>query len=212
MKAHLTKLSLALLSTVFLLGCQEQGSGPVGPEGLGPEFDHKPKHNPGGGGGGDPQLFKVTVTSTEGHISSATHDAKLGSGGHVLAEGFTLDLKDFFEFKLTCGATTTPILGEQTGNFVLVEPSSGSDGDGFVSFYFTHNAIRHQLVMRGTITDQDNWPPATGTSNSMTERLALNGHWLVQASGKDHRNGCTGEGGSLVDGNGIVFTATVVGL
>ncbi len=36
MKAHLTKLSLALLSTVFLLGCQEQGSGPVGPEG--PQF------------------------------------------------------------------------------------------------------------------------------------------------------------------------------
>ncbi len=51
MKAHLTKVSLALLSTVFLLGCQEQGSGPVGPEGLGPEFGHKPNHNPGGGGG-----------------------------------------------------------------------------------------------------------------------------------------------------------------
>ena len=37
MKAHLAKLSLALLSTVFLLGCQEQGSDPVGPEG--PQFD-----------------------------------------------------------------------------------------------------------------------------------------------------------------------------
>ena len=39
MKSHLAKLSLALLSTVFLLGCQEQGSEPVGPEGPGPEFD-----------------------------------------------------------------------------------------------------------------------------------------------------------------------------
>ena len=38
MKAHLAKLSLALLSTVFLLGCQDMGSSPVGPEGLGPEF------------------------------------------------------------------------------------------------------------------------------------------------------------------------------
>ncbi len=37
MKAHLTKVSLALLSTVFLLGCQEQGSAPVGPDG--PQFD-----------------------------------------------------------------------------------------------------------------------------------------------------------------------------
>ena len=41
MKAHLAKLSLALLSTVFLLGCQERGSGPVGPDGLVPQFDRK---------------------------------------------------------------------------------------------------------------------------------------------------------------------------
>ena len=41
MKAHLTKVSLALLSTVFLLGCQDLGSEPVGPEGLGPEFAAK---------------------------------------------------------------------------------------------------------------------------------------------------------------------------
>ncbi len=37
MKTHLAKLSLALLSTVFLLGCQDLGSGPVGPDG--PQFD-----------------------------------------------------------------------------------------------------------------------------------------------------------------------------
>jgi len=43
MKAHLAKLSLALLSVAFLLGCQEQGSGPVGPEG--PQFD-KPDNDP----------------------------------------------------------------------------------------------------------------------------------------------------------------------
>ena len=41
MKAHLAKVSLALLSAGFLLGCQEQGSGPVGPEG--PLFDGKGK-------------------------------------------------------------------------------------------------------------------------------------------------------------------------
>ena len=48
MKAHLTKVSLALLSTVFLLGCQDLGSEPVGPDG--PQFN-KPtggKHNHGG--------------------------------------------------------------------------------------------------------------------------------------------------------------------
>ena len=55
MKAHLTKLSLALLSAGFLFGCQEQGSGPVGPEG--PQFTHndpgKVHGGPKGGGNGD---------------------------------------------------------------------------------------------------------------------------------------------------------------
>ena len=37
MKSHLAKVSLALLSAAFLLGCQEQGSEPVGPEG--PQFN-----------------------------------------------------------------------------------------------------------------------------------------------------------------------------
>ena len=41
MKAHLVKLSLALLSAAFLLGCQEQASSPVEPEGLGPQFGAK---------------------------------------------------------------------------------------------------------------------------------------------------------------------------
>ena len=52
MKAHLTKVSLALLSTVFLLGCQEQGSGPVGPEGLEIQAKKGGKGKGGGGGGG----------------------------------------------------------------------------------------------------------------------------------------------------------------
>ena len=39
MKAHLTKVSLALLSTVFLLACQDLGSDAVGPDG--PQFDKR---------------------------------------------------------------------------------------------------------------------------------------------------------------------------
>ena len=41
MKKHLTKLSLALLSAVFILGCQDQGFSPVEPVDLGPAFDKK---------------------------------------------------------------------------------------------------------------------------------------------------------------------------
>ena len=40
MKKHLVKLSLALLSAVFILGCQDQGSGVVGLD-SGPQFDKK---------------------------------------------------------------------------------------------------------------------------------------------------------------------------
>ena len=38
MKSNLTKVPLALLSAVFVLGCQDQASGPVGPDDLGPQF------------------------------------------------------------------------------------------------------------------------------------------------------------------------------
>ncbi len=39
MKSKYVKVSLALLSAVFILGCQELGSGPVGPDGLVPQAD-----------------------------------------------------------------------------------------------------------------------------------------------------------------------------
>ena len=52
MKSHLTKISLAVLSTVFLLGCQDLGTGVVESDGLGPAFapkegKGKPKPPPG---------------------------------------------------------------------------------------------------------------------------------------------------------------------
>ena len=63
MKAHLTKVSLALLSTVFLFGCQDLGSGPVGPEGLGPEFAKPGNRCPGHPScSGDDASVSVTMT------------------------------------------------------------------------------------------------------------------------------------------------------
>ncbi len=42
MKAHFTKVPVAFLFAAFVLGCQDLGSGPVGPDGLVPQFhaDH----------------------------------------------------------------------------------------------------------------------------------------------------------------------------
>ncbi len=80
MKAHLTKVSLALLSTVFLFGCQEQGSGPVGPDG--PQFHGTAceKHHKkdagceGGGGGGKDIPVGVTV---DGGMNTGTEPPQL---------------------------------------------------------------------------------------------------------------------------------------
>ena len=70
MKSHLPKVSLAFLSAVFLLGCQDMGSGPVGPDGLGPQFavncTAKPNHPKCDGGGGD--VTKVTWSFAE-HVA-----------------------------------------------------------------------------------------------------------------------------------------------
>ncbi len=78
MKSHLTKVSLALLSTVFLFGCQEQGSGPVGP---GPEFHHRDGHSKGGPGG--PGTFPVDVTVTDG-IEAATQKMRFGENDELM--------------------------------------------------------------------------------------------------------------------------------
>jgi hypothetical protein len=57
MKFDLTKVAIALLSAVFILGCQDQGTGVVEADGLGPQFAKKCDSPPcgkddGGGGGG----------------------------------------------------------------------------------------------------------------------------------------------------------------
>ena len=60
MKSNLTKLSLALLSAVFILGCQDVGTGP---DGLVPQFAKGGgKDKPGGGGKVPVPLVNVTVT------------------------------------------------------------------------------------------------------------------------------------------------------
>lgn len=62
MKSGLVKLSLALLSAVFVLGCMDQGPGPVGVDGLVPQFapGNKGKPDKPGGDGGS-ELAEVTL-------------------------------------------------------------------------------------------------------------------------------------------------------
>ena len=96
MKAHLAKVSLALLSVAFLLGCQEQGSDPVGPEGLGPEFHHgKGSHADGGGGassGDNPgsSIYEYTFTgniTTDPSTADARSTVGNDDGGEIRLHG-----------------------------------------------------------------------------------------------------------------------------
>ena len=64
-----------LLGTAFLLGCQEQASSPVGPEGLGILVNKKGPH-PHGGDGGKALLFKSLATSKD-----ADFDCDVGATG-----------------------------------------------------------------------------------------------------------------------------------
>ncbi len=75
MKSHLTKLSLALLSTVFLLGCQDQGSGPAGPDGLG--IQARRSNGKGGGNG-----------SSGDNPGSLTYSYTFSEDGAIAIDGF----------------------------------------------------------------------------------------------------------------------------
>lgn len=84
MKTHLTKVSLALLSAAFLLGCQDQGSEPVGPDVVvlpfEPQFDKK-------GTPGDDCLGDG-VRDPKGHC----HGDEVPSGDATFTATFSVDL------------------------------------------------------------------------------------------------------------------------
>ena len=197
-----------LLGAAFLLGCQEQASSPVGLDGLGPQFHashltcegHR-KNEAGCDGNGDLLEFNVTVTSMSNHISAAIK-AGTGDRNQILVKNFVLDFGTSATTFFTSAKLACEITGMQTGSFTLNKTSgSNPSGSAFIIFFFTYNGIKHALNLDGTITTPANWLPTT--SNTVTERPATSGTWEVTAQGKNHQNGCTGEG------VGLVFTSTV---
>ena len=89
MKSNLRNVSLALLSAVFVLGCQDQGTGVVESDGAGPQFAKKKRgksDKPGGGGG-----VKGTVTLAGGMINTTG----LQLPGKIDATTVTLNTNNF---------------------------------------------------------------------------------------------------------------------
>ena len=129
MKAHLAKLSLALLSTVFLLGCQEQASSPVEPDGVAPLFRPTCNENPGcskdkGGGGtkgGDKSTVSVELSGgmvTTGpqlvQLSGPNNAKTLTLGGPA---SYTMNLVKTRDAGLADFGTNCVSQGEFNGDF-----------------------------------------------------------------------------------------------
>ena len=211
MKPILAKVSVALLSTVFIVGCQDQGSGPVGPDGLVPQFgkvdkncdppDPHPSCKPPDDPGGDVLTFDVTM-----HIGT-DHSSALPQTGRVHNDDTGI-LIDNFELDLTfLGLACIPagLVGGTDENATFKQISGGDGSDGFFQFLFFLNGVRHSLTLRATIDNPDTWLPTDGAVNKMTPRD--NGDWSVTASGKGHKqNGCTGDGDDAVWEAHIVAT------
>ncbi len=214
MKAHLTKLSLALLSTVFLLGCQDLGSEPVGPEGA--QFDKKGTPFtpcPGGVGSrnidghchGDDEpgddLFKVTV-KIDGIL--AGEGATTSNG--MFWEHFDLDLS-FFNSELDCS------MGDDMANKIGFLSMAQGDDHVHVWFQFTHSEggveSRHTIGMGGVLESGD-LPPVGETDAVIVE--SSDGHWTITAKGRNRQNGCTGEGGNGFTASAISFTVEITPL
>ena len=202
MKMHLAKVSLALLSAVFLLGCQEPASSPVGLEDLGPQFDKKsngpcpverlrghchvldpqpPTTNP----------LKVTITGTE--ISASEQDM---SGPGLNDVDLLVDLSSFPAASCNLGT-------EVEGQLFIAQ---GED-HVHVSFSFTHKVSgsgvesQHALSMDGVL-QSGALPPVQGTDGVIV--ASAEGLWSITSKGKNHKNGCK------ANGAGLDFTVTIV--
>ena len=115
-----------LLGAVFLLGCQDRGSGPVGPEGLGIQADKTGvKHNHGGGGGdgkkgggGKALLFDSDATCADGATNTGGESFGHVSWGKVFV-GEAANGDDHVHFKLQLKDVVPDvytIFGNQTEN------------------------------------------------------------------------------------------------
>lgn len=195
MKSDLTKLSVALLSAVFLLACQDQGPGPVGPDDLVPQFAKVKNCDPDMGEvhpsckpppPGPPLEVSITVA---GEFSLPDQPM---SGPGILDEDFMMNLSNF------PGGCT---LGTQDG--VLFIPQ-GAD-PVHVHFSFMHKVSgsvesSHALTLEGVL-QSGVLPPILGTPAVIMDSGAP---WVITSTGKGHKNGCKGAG------DAVPFTVTIV--
>ena len=197
MKNSIIFLFLTLLFAAFMLSCQQQDSSILNPEGS-LRLD---KPGKGKGGGNDSKPFLVTVMGDD--ISSSTQEGEgFLTRDQVVVNDFKLDLKEFFEGKLSC--ENGDITGVQTGT-IAINTGSAGNGHAFVLFQFdgVETGIHYNLELDAIIENEDTWIDTLNVNVITEGPFEGNGHWEISTHGRNHRNGCIGEG------DGIVFTITV---
>ena len=161
MKAHLTKVSLALLSAALVLGCQDLGSGPVGPDG--PQFDKPVAGNPNcvdpisghchgddGDTGGNTNTGSIALT---GGMDGTTGSSKIGDTSKKftiyapVATDITIDLQ-----ATACVVTRNPDGNNVRANFLTAlltdgtVIASGFIGVGVDKTAFGDSSDKHNLI------------------------------------------------------------------
>ena len=198
MKAHLTKLSVALLSTAFLLGCQDQGSGPVGPE-VAPQFNRPTNgvHNHGGDNGPPPPEEGGSFTATyAGDVSGVFSLGGPQSGKLILnspnapdpvtLSGPLLDLRCFSNppFDALAGV-------DESGRMQMFFTAEGTDG----------SEVKYVLAIFGALEDGAPWPPTLAVSNEITGGTFT----LEKGNGPGKKVACEGSG--ILDFTAVVEVA-----
>ncbi len=198
--------SVALVTAAFLLGCQEQGSGPVGPEGLGMLLDKEGiTHTHGGGENGDEATF--TATWTAGGDITGDPIFLLGGGPNLQTKTGMLGVRvpaklDLSFFRATPdGGGYTADQGalcfgddEYTAGFsIIVKKNDLKNATAnFAAFTAKSNDgnidVHYGLALFGVITEENQWPPKV--SNTITWRRFE----MIHQGGPGRNVGCFGTG------------------
>ena len=238
MKSNLTKVSLALLSAVFVLGCQDVGMGVVASDGAGPQFDKRgdPGALCGGAGGpvrdekghchGDEEttegpVYTVKVTSVTNDIFSVGTNITDGevdglyeaSGFGPQTMGFRLNISSILD-GVTCGvddvrADLLP-LSDALPDPLIGNFTFGDFLDDYIVIFFNYMGAEHHFLSPAGVGELGELPETWPPTGigQAVEVKDLNGEWTMYTKGRNHQKGCTGEGGPASN-NPIKWTATV---
>ena len=214
MKSNLTKVSVALFFAVFILGCQDMASGPVGPEG--PQFDKRGTPGALCGGPGEPvrdenghchsdeeatgiPRYRISLIADIDSVDDAGNPTSYVTNsplGHTTVKDiFQLDIHSVLGLDAKACLVDLPLVNGRVvleGNFSL-----NSFANPYLFSPFEYHGADHYFRSSSVLPVP--WPPTTvGPAGAVTVHSTPTGDWGLHTTGKNHRKGCTEEGVNIV--------------